>query len=101
MPGDTRSVKRRSERKRVQISVTLLIEGDEAEDRATSVDLSQYGLRLESDSTLAPGQAVGILLPTNPDCFIKARVVWVSKVDSAHVSQAGLEFLNPLTGPGW
>jgi hypothetical protein len=42
---------------------------------------------------------VGLLLATEPDCFIKARVVWVGKVDSAQAGQAGFEFLNPLTGP--
>ena len=99
MPDDTRSVKRRSERKRVQMAVTLVIEGDEAEYLATTVDLSPHGLRLQSDATLAPGQPVGLLLATEPDCFIKARVVWVGKADSAQAGQAGFEFLNPLTGP--
>jgi len=99
MPDDTRSVKRRSERKRVQISVTLVIEGDEAEFHATTVDLSPHGSRLQSDATLAPGQPVGLLLATEPDCFIKARVVWVGKADSAQAGQAGFEFVNPLRGP--
>jgi len=99
MPGDTRSVKRRSERKRVQMAVTLVIEGDEAEYLATTVDLSPHGLRLQSDATLAPGQPVGLLLAAEPDCFIKARVVWIGKAESAHAGQAGFEFLNPLTGP--
>jgi hypothetical protein len=99
MPDDTRSVKRRSERKRVQISVTLVIEGDEAEYLATTVDLSPYGLRLQSDATLAPGQPVGLILATEPDCFIKARVVWVGETDSAQAGQAGCEFVNPLTRP--
>ena len=89
MPDDTRSVKRRSERERVQISVTLVVEGDEAEHLATTVDLSPHGLRLQSDATLTPGQPVGMLLATNPDCFIKARVVWVGKADMAQVGQAG------------
>jgi hypothetical protein len=99
MRDDTRSVKHRSERKRVQISVTLVIEGDEAEDLATTVDLSRHGVRLQSDAALAPRQPVGLLLATEPDCFIKARVVWVGKADSAQADQAGFEFLNPLTGP--
>jgi hypothetical protein len=42
---------------------------------------------------------VGLLLAAEPDCFIKARVVWVGKADSAQAGQAGFEFLNPLTGP--
>jgi len=99
MPDDTRSVKRRSERKRVQISVTLVIEGDEAEELATTVDLSPHGVRLQSEATLALGQPVGLLLGTEPNCFIKARVVWVGKADSAQAGQAGFEFLTLLPGP--
>ena len=81
------------------MAVTLVIEGDEAEYLATTVDLSSYGLRLQSDATLAPGQPVGLLLATDPDCFINARVVWVGKADSAQAGQAGFEFLDLLTGP--
>ena len=99
MPDHTQSVKRRWERKRVQMAVTLLIESDEAEYITTSVDLSPHGLRLQSDATLAPGQPVDLLLATDPDCFIKARVVWVGKADSAQAGQAGFEFLNLITGP--
>jgi hypothetical protein len=99
MPDDTQSFKRPLERMRVRISVTLVIEGDEAEFHATTIDLSPHGLRLQSDATLAPGQPVGLLLATEPDCFIRARVVWVGKADSAQAGQAGFQFLNPLTGP--
>jgi len=81
------------------MAVTLVIEGDEAEYLATTVDLSPHGLRLQSDATLVPGQPVGLLLATEPDCFIKARVVWVGKADSVQAGQAGFEFLNPLAGP--
>lgn len=99
MPDATRSVKRRSERKRVQISVTLAIEGDEAEHLASTVDLSPHGLRLQSEATLQPGQPVGLLLATEPACFIKAHVVWVGTTDSTQAGEAGFEFLNPLTEP--
>ena len=99
MSDDTPSVKRSAERKRVQMAVTIVIEGDEAEYVGTTVDLSSYGLRLQSDATLSPGRPVGLLLAANADCFIKARVVWVGKADSAQAGQAGFEFVNPLTGP--
>ena len=99
MSHDTPSVKRPVERKRVQMAVTLVIEGDEAEYVGTTVDLSSYGLRLQSDATLSPGQPVGLLLAANADCFIKARVVWVGKSDSAQAGQAGFQFLNPLAAP--
>src|ERR1035441_7433916 len=99
MRDDTRSLNRPAERKRVQMAVTLVIEGDEAEYLATTVDLSPHGLRLQSDVTLAPGQPVGLLLATEPACFIRARVAWVGQADSAQAGQAGFEFLNPLTIP--
>ncbi len=81
------------------MAVTLVIEGDEAECLATTVDLSPHGLRLQSDATLAPGQRVGLLLAAEPACFIKARVVWVGMAASAQAGETGFEFLNPLTGP--
>jgi hypothetical protein len=42
---------------------------------------------------------VGLLLAANAECFIKARVVWVGKSDSAQAGQAGFQFLNPLPAP--
>jgi hypothetical protein len=81
------------------MAVTLLIESDEAQYIGTTVDLSPYGLRLQSEATLAPGQPVGLLLSTEPACFIKARVAWVGKADSAQAGQAGFQFTNPLSGP--
>jgi len=99
MSDDAPSVKRPAERKRVQMAVTLVIEGEQAEYIGTTVDLSPYGLRLQSDAALSPGQPVGLLLAANADCFIKARVVWVGKADSAQAGQAGFQFLNPLPAP--
>jgi hypothetical protein len=99
MPDDIRSVKRRSERNQVQVIVTLVIEGDDAEYLANAVDLSPDGLRLQSDATLTLGQPVGLLLATEPACVIKARVVWVGKADSAQAGQAGFQFMKPLRGP--
>jgi hypothetical protein len=99
MPKETYAVERRSERKQVQISVTLVIEGDDAEFAAKTVDFSPLGVRIESDAALAPGQPVRLLLGTDPGYFVQARVVWVGTADSPLASQAGFEFLSPLTGP--
>jgi hypothetical protein len=81
------------------MAVILVIEGDEAQYLANTVDLSSHGLRLQSDVTLAPGQPVGLLLGTEPACFTKARVVWVGKADSAQAGQAGFQFSGVLPGP--
>jgi PilZ domain len=99
MRDDKRSLDRPAGRKPVQMAVTLVIESDEAEYLATTVDLSLHGLRLQSEATLAPGQPVGLLLATEPACFIRARVAWVGRTDSAQAGQAGFQFLDPLTGP--
>ena len=98
MPEDQGSVKRRSERRRIQMTVTLVIEGDEAEYLGDTVDLSQHGLCLQSEAPLALGQHVGLLLGTAPNYLIKARVVWVGKGDPAQPGPAGIEFLNLLPG---
>ncbi len=98
MAEDSPSDRRPSDRKRLQMSVILVIENDEA-GHATTVDLSPSGLRLQSDANLTPGQPVSLLLATEPPSFIKARVVWVGTADSAQVGQAGFEFLNPSPGP--
>jgi hypothetical protein len=99
MPDEIQPGKRRSERKQIRIAVNLVIEGDEAEHVATSIDLSRHGVRLQCDASLVPGQLVGLLLDTDPECFVNARVVWVGKADSAQAGQAGFEFLDTLAGP--
>ncbi len=81
------------------MAVTLVIEGDEAEYLANTVDLSSHGLCLQSAVPLALGQPVGLLLGTEPDCFVKARVVWIGKADPAQPGKAGFEFLDFLPGP--
>jgi PilZ domain-containing protein len=93
------AAQRRSERKPAQIVVTLVIEGDEADQLASAIDLSQHGLRLQTDLSLVPGQRVGLLLSDSPSYVIAARVVWLGKAESDQAGEAGLEFLNPLAAP--
>jgi hypothetical protein len=95
----SRSAQRRSKRKSVQIIVTLVIEGDAAEHLANAVDLSQHGLRLQTDVPLVPGQRVGLLLSDNPSYVLGARVAWLGKADSEQAGEAGVEFLKPLAAP--
>jgi len=99
MSDDKPVVKRRWERRQVQMAVTLVIEGDEAEYLGNALDISPQGMALQSDATLMMGQPVGLLLATEPNCIIKARVVWVGKADPAQAGKAGFEFLNLLPGP--
>jgi len=99
MPDASTAAPRRSPRKPAQIVVTLVIEGDEADYLANAVDLSQHGLRLETDVSLVPGQRVGLLLSEDPTYVIGARVVWLGKSDSEQAGEAGLEFAKPLAAP--
>jgi hypothetical protein len=93
------TAQRRSERKPAQITVTLVIDGDEADEIASAIDLSQHGLRLQTDLVLSPGQRVGLLLADTPNYVLSARVVWVGKADSAQPGQVGLELLKPFAAP--
>ncbi len=99
MGGSTYTVSRRAPRRPAQITVTLVLEGEEAEQIASTVDVSELGLRLQSQSTLAPGQPVGLLLGDEPGYVLRARVVWVGKLDSDLEGQSGLEFAEPHTLP--
>jgi hypothetical protein len=87
---------RRSERRPVKMAVILVVEGQGVDESSLTVDLSPYGLRLQTAASLAPGQPVGVLLRGRSEGFIDARVVWVGKVETDQAGQAGLEFLRPL-----
>ncbi len=99
MTEATHTPQRRSERKPAQIAVTLVIEGDEADEIATALDLSQPGMKLQTEISLKAGQRVGFLLSDDPSCVLGARVVWASRVDSGQGGQAGLELLKPIAEP--
>jgi hypothetical protein len=98
MPDISKPAKRRSKRITTRIAVTLVLEGNEAQQLSSAIELSQYGLRLQTDLTLEPGQRVGLLLGNARDYVIGARVVWLGKMDSAQSGHVGLEFLHPLDG---
>jgi hypothetical protein len=78
------------------MAVILVIEGEEVDQSSLTVDLSQYGLRLQTAASLAPGQQVGLLPDDRSGSVIGARVVWVGKVETDQAGQAGLEFMRPL-----
>jgi hypothetical protein len=78
------------------MAVILFIEGEEVDQSAATVDLSQYGLKLQTSAPLAPGQPVGVLLGDVSEGVISARVAWVGKVETDQAGHAGLEFLHPL-----
>ena len=95
MPRGSYSVKRRSERTPVQIPVILVAESNGLERRGMTVDLSPEGMRLRSNSTLVPAQAVRLHLASYPSQCVEARVAWVGQPGSPEAGQAGFEFLVP------
>ena len=78
------------------MTVILVIEGEEVDQPSLTMDLSQYGLRLQTAAALAPGQHVGLLPNDRSEGLIGAQVVWVGKVETDQAGQAGLEFVSPL-----
>jgi hypothetical protein len=90
---------RRSERKRVKIAIVLVVDGEEAEHRACTVDVSEYGLRLQPGVGLTPGQSAHVIFESSPEVALESRVVWVGPMGSDGETEAGLEFLNPPSSP--
>jgi len=78
------------------MAVILVIEREETDQSSLTVDISEYGLRLQTTASLAPGQPVGVVLGDRPEGVIDARVVWVGKLETDQAGEAGLEFLRPL-----
>ncbi len=101
VPTDSFPITRRSERKPVRIAVLLLVdsESEQVEQEASTLDLSQHGLRVQSKVMLCPGQLVQIIPNEGPEYAVLSRVVWVGPASSDQGGEAGLEFLNPLPAP--
>ncbi len=100
MPLGTQSLPRRSDRIFVRLPVTLLVDSNRervAQD-AFTVDLSQLGVRVRTDLTLAPGQSVDVFPNRGLKYPIPSRVIWVGEQGEQRFGEAGLEFLSPLGG---
>jgi len=93
------SIARRSERKPVRMAVILLIEGEEVDHRALTVDISRHGVRLQANPALTPGQLAQVIFEDSPSHAVPARVVWAGRLGSDREAEAGLEFVNPLPTP--
>ncbi len=100
MPLGTQSLPRRSERIFVRLPVTLLVDsaGERVAQDAYTVDLSQLGVRVRTELTLAPGQAVDVFSNRGLKSPIPSRVIWVGQHGAPQHGEAGLEFLRPLAG---
>ncbi len=98
MAVEPQTDKRRCARKRVRLAVILLAEseGKSVEGEASTVDLSEYGARVETDIRLTQGQIVEVITNEGPEFAVRGRVIWTGSVGSEQEGQVGLEFLTPL-----
>ena len=87
---------RRSERHPLEVAAILVIEGEEVDQSSLIVDLTPYGVRVQTAASLSPGQRVRLLRADRSGGVIDARVVWVGKLEADQAGQAGVEFLRPL-----
>ena len=90
--------RRRSARKPMPVVVTLFIDGDKADYGGKGLNMSLYGIRLQTDAPLALGQCVGLLINYSP-ITIAARVVWLHRTKFEREGEAGLEFLVSHASP--
>lgn len=89
------TVPRRSERAMARIPVTLLADfrGRQLEGTASTVDVGQHGVKIQTDFPLSPDQPLILyqrLGELRPMC---CRVAWARKSDSKRPREVGLEFL--------
>jgi hypothetical protein len=84
---------RRMERWTGVIPVTLCIEskGRKYEHVASTLDISDHGLRILTTTSLVPGQTLEVF--SNRSLLGNCRVVWVTGAGSDRPSEVGLEIL--------
>ena len=73
----------------------LIVEtGEETSScEATTLDLSQHGVRVQVNAELKAGQVLQLIRPENPEEAVRCLVVWAADVSSDTKGAAGLEFL--------
>lgn len=98
MIPDAYTLPRRSERRVVRKAIVLVVEtdGPETLHEGTTLDISDFGARVESEATLKPGQTLTLLQPEDPAAAFRCLVVWSGNVGSDGQGQMGLEFLDTL-----
>lgn len=96
MAGGTNAVSRRSERKPIRKAIVLMVESEnhETQFNATTLDVSEHGVRIQADTALTPGQTLSLFQPDDPARALRCTVVWAGDVSSDGHDQAGLEFLD-------
>ena len=65
-------------------------------DDASTIDLSESGVRVRLTGQVEPGQVVALFLGKRPE---QCRVVWTAPGEDTREIIAGLEFICPLPDP--
>ena len=89
---------RASKRIYVRVPVELAVDshGTITSYAASTVDFSNLGARVETDSPLAPGARVSIIWTGPEPRSVPGQVVWSAPAHLDRGHQAGLRFLEPL-----
>ena len=92
---------RRSGRIHVRMPVALCgdSKGQSNEPTVSTVDLFNNGVRVCAKAGLVPGQAVAIVVNSEPQVTLPGRVVWIGPVGTRLEGPAWIEFLKPITPP--
>jgi hypothetical protein len=93
---DAGNIKRQFRRKTERIPITLLFkeQGQEFERSASTVDLSEQGLRVRTSADLSEGQIVYVVSSRGYSPLGYCRVVWVRETDQIRRHEAGLKLMN-------
>jgi PilZ domain len=86
---------RRSRRIPAQLPVKLVLGSllSKSACDALTLDISQAGARVRANVSLSPGQSVQVVPNEGLKRAIPGRIVWVSRLFSGPLGEAGIEFL--------
>ena len=94
---------RRSERIHVRMPLSLCVRSDPpgVKRAASTIDLSDQGVRVSPSGGLIQGQDVKVeILMDAPSGYpIRGQVAWVGQIGSSLEGHAGIKFVNPLPAP--
>lgn len=82
----------------MKIAIILLAEDseDKARGEGYTADISEHGVRVQTNLPLKTGQIVDLSPSDTPEYVARGRVVWVGEPASDQCGEAGLAFMVPL-----
>jgi hypothetical protein len=66
---------------------------------AESINVSKSGIRVKSETELASGQSVEVILMVGTPRPVMARVVWTEKTPGSNQFEYGIEYSTPPLHP--